>query len=78
MTPDKIINDIKKGHFKSVYWLEGEENFFIDQVINYAEDRILPESEKSFNLTVFYGRDAAWADVLNTCRRYPMFAEKQV
>ncbi|HZH65380.1 MAG TPA: DNA polymerase III subunit delta [Flavisolibacter sp.] len=78
MTPEKIIADIKKGYFKPVYWLEGEEDFFIDQVINYAEDNILSEGEKGFNLTVFYGRDTAWTDVINACRRYPMFSERQV
>lgn len=78
MTPEKIINDIKKGNYKPVYWLEGEEEFFIDQIIQYAEHEILPESEAGFNLTVFYGRDTAWPDVVNACRRYPMFAERQV
>lgn len=78
MTPEKIISDIKKGYFKPVYWLEGDENYFIDQVINYAEDKILSEGEKGFNLTVFYGRDTAWPDVINACRRYPMFSERQV
>ena len=78
MTPEKIISDIKKGVTKPIYWLEGEEDFFIDQVIQYAEHQILPESEASFNLTIFYGRDTAWADVINACRRYPMFADKQV
>ena len=78
MTPEKIISDIKKGRTKPVYWLEGEENFFIDQVIDFAEHELLPESEKGFNLSVFYGRDTAWPDVVNACRRYPMFAEKQV
>lgn len=78
MTPEKIINDLKKGMYKPVYWLEGEEEFFIDQIIQYAEHEILPESEAGFNLTVFYGRDTAWPDVVNACRRYPMFAERQV
>jgi DNA polymerase III subunit delta len=78
MTPEKIISDIKKGNVKPVYWLEGEEEYFIDQIVRFAEHCILPESEASFNLTVFYGRDAAWPDVVNACRRYPMFAEKQV
>ena len=78
MTPEKIIADLKKGYTKSVYWLEGEEDFFIDQVIQFAEHQILPEGEAEFNLTIFYGRDTAWADVINACRRYPMFAEKQV
>jgi DNA polymerase-3 subunit delta len=78
MTPEKIIADLKKGLARPVYWLEGDEDFFIDQVIHFAEHQILPESEASFNLTIFYGRDTAWAEVINACRRYPMFAEKQV
>ena len=78
MSVEKIIGDWKKGNFKPVYWLEGEEPYFIDQVINYAEHKILNESEAGFNLTVFYGRDADWAAVVNACRRYPMFAERQV
>jgi DNA polymerase-3 subunit delta len=78
MTPEKIIADLKKGLARPVYWLEGDEDFFIDQVIHFAEHQILPESEASFNLTIFYGRDTAWPEVINACRRYPMFAEKQV
>lgn len=78
MTSDKIISELKKGQYKPVYWLEGEEDFFIDQVIGFAEHQILPESETGFNLTIFYGRDTAWPDVVNACRRYPMFADRQV
>lgn len=78
MTPEKIIDDIKKGRAKPVYWLEGEEDYFIDQITAFAEHEILSESEAGFNLTIFYGRDAAWPDVINACRRYPMFADKQV
>ncbi len=78
MAVDKIIKDFQRGHFKPVYWLEGEEPFFIDQVMDYAEKNILNESEAAFNLSVFYGRDADWADVVNACRRYPMLSEKQV
>ena len=78
MSIDKIITDWKKGVFKPVYWLEGEEEYFIDKAINYAENSILNESEASFNLTVFYGKDTSWPEVVNACRRYPMFAERQV
>jgi DNA polymerase-3 subunit delta len=78
MSAEKIIGEWKKGIFKPVYWLEGEEPYFIDQIINYAEHKILPESEASFNLTVFYGKDADWTAIVNSCRRYPMFAERQV
>jgi DNA polymerase III subunit delta len=78
MSVEKIITDWKKGSFKPIYWLEGEEDFFIDKAVNYAEHHILSESESSFNLSVFYGKDASWADIINACRRYPMFAERQV
>ncbi|MFM2360529.1 MAG: polymerase subunit delta [Bacteroidota bacterium] len=78
MSAEKIISDWKKKSFKSLYWLEGEEDYYIDQVMNYAEHSILDAAEAGFNLTVFYGRDANWSDVVNACMRYPMFAEKQV
>lgn len=78
MSVEKIISDWKKGSFKPIYWLEGEEDFFIDKAVDYAEHKILNESESSFNLSVFYGKDANWADIVNACRRYPMFAERQV
>jgi len=58
--------------------LEGEEDYFIDQLTEAAEKSILKPEEAAFNCTVFYGRDTSWADVLNQCRRYPMFAERQV
>ncbi len=64
--------------FKPLYWLEGEEEFYIDEVMEYAEKKILTAGDAEFNLTIFYGKDANWPDVLNACRRYPMFAERQV
>ena len=78
MTLEKILADLKKQQFKTVYWLEGEEEFFIDQVIEFAEKNVLSENEASFNLTIFYGRDTSWPDLINTCRKYPMFSDKQV
>ena len=78
MSAEKILSDWKKKLFKPVYWLEGEEDYYINKVMNYAEHNILPESEAGFNLSVFYGKDASWSDVVNACMRYPMFAEKQV
>ncbi len=78
MSAEKILGDWKKKLFKPVYWLEGEEDYYIDVIMDYAEHKLLPESEAGFNLTVFYGKDANWSDVVNACMRYPMFAEKQV
>ncbi len=78
MSAEKIIADLKKKQFKPVYWLEGEEAFYIDMVMDHAEHNILSASEASFNLSIFYGKDADWAAVVNACMRYPMFADKQV
>jgi DNA polymerase-3 subunit delta len=78
MSAEKIIGEWKKKHFKPVYWLEGEEDFYIDKIVNYAEHHILSEAEAGFNLTVFYGKDADWTAIINACRRYPMFSERQV
>ena len=78
MTASSIITNWKNKEFKPVYWLEGDEDYFIDEVMEYAEKKILSESEAEFNQTIFYGKDANWADVVNACRRYPMFAERQV
>jgi DNA polymerase III subunit delta len=78
LSAEHIIRDWKRKIYKPVYWLEGEEEYFINEVMDFAEHQILPEEDKSFNLTIFYGKDADWASVVNACRRYPMFAERQV
>jgi DNA polymerase-3 subunit delta len=78
MSTISIISEWKKNIFKPVYWLEGEEEYFIDEIMEYAEKKILSEADASFNQTIFYGKDANWADIINSCRRYPMFAERQV
>jgi DNA polymerase-3 subunit delta len=78
MSLEKIMNDWKKNVFKPLYWLEGEEEFYINVLMQYAEHKIISEAEAAFNLTVFYGKDANWTEVINACRRYPMFAERQV
>ncbi len=78
MTSESIIASWQHRQFKQIYWLDGTEDFFIDEVMNYAEHHILNEDQAAFNLSIFYGRDAAWADVLNACRRYPVFSDLQV
>lgn len=78
MSSLSIISSWKKNIFKPIYWLEGEEEYFIDEIMEYAEKNILSEADASFNLTVFYGKDADWVSIVNACRRYPMFADRQV
>ncbi len=73
-----ILTAIKKGETKPVYFLMGEEPYFIDQISNYIEDNVLREDEKGFNQMVLYGRDVSVDDIVGNAKRFPMMAEKQV
>lgn len=73
-----IVADIKKGNAKPIYFLMGDEPYYIDQISDYIEDHVLDESEKGFNLQVMYGRDVSVEDIVSAAKRYPMMAEKQV
>jgi len=74
----KIVNDIKGGNIKPIYFLMGEEPYYIDKLSEYIEKNILSEEEKGFNQTVLYGRDVSIEDIVSTSKRYPMMADRQV
>jgi DNA polymerase-3 subunit delta len=74
----KIVNDIKAGNIKPIYFLMGEEPYYIDKLSEYIEKNILSEEEKGFNQTVLYGRDVTIEDIISTAKRYPMMADRQV
>ncbi|OCB78555.1 DNA polymerase III subunit delta [Flavobacterium crassostreae] len=74
----KIVNDIKAGNIKPIYFLMGEEPYYIDKLSDYIEKNILSEEEKGFNQTILYGRDVTIEDIISTAKRYPMMAERQV
>ncbi|GIZ08694.1 DNA polymerase III subunit delta [Flavobacterium sp. UMI-01] len=74
----KIVNDIKAGQIKPIYFLMGEEPYYIDKLSDFIEDTVLSEDEKGFNQTVLYGRDVTIDDIISTAKRYPMMADRQV
>ncbi|URC11510.1 DNA polymerase III subunit delta [Flavobacterium sp. B183] len=74
----KIVNDIKAGNIKPIYFLMGEEPYYIDKLSEYIEQNVLAEEEKGFNQTVLYGRDVTVEDIVATAKRYPMMADRQV
>ena len=74
----KIVNDIKAGNIKPIYFLMGEEPYYIDKLADYIEQNVLSEDEKGFNQTVLYGRDVSVEDIVSTAKRYPMMADRQV
>jgi|TARA_B110000908_G_scaffold29766_1_gene35197 DNA polymerase-3 subunit delta len=73
-----IVSDIKKGNIKPIYFLMGEESYYIDKISDFIEDTVLDEAEKGFNQQVMYGRDATIEDIVGAAKRYPMMAERQV
>lgn len=75
---ETIMQNLKKKVYHPIYLLQGEEPYFIDQVSNYIEKNVLPEAEKGFNQTIFYGKDTEEQTIAETSWRYPMMAEKQV
>jgi len=74
----KIINDIKAGSIKPIYFLMGEEPYYIDKLAEYIENNILTEEEKGFNQMVLYGKDVTVEDIVSNAKRYPMMADRQV
>lgn len=74
----KILSDLKDRKFNPVYFLQGEESYFIDVISDYIEAHALSEAEKGFNQVVVYGKDVPMATVLTHARRFPMMSEYQV
>ena len=74
----QLATDIKNGNIKPIYFLMGEEAYYIDKISDYIEDNVLAEEEKGFNQMVLYGRDVTIDDIVGHAKRYPMMAEHQV
>lgn len=74
----KIINDIKKREIKPVYFLMGDEPYYIDRISDYISNNILTEDEKSFNHMVLYGKEVTINDIISNARRFPLMADYQV
>jgi DNA polymerase-3 subunit delta len=78
VTYEEIISDLKNRIFKPVYFLAGEEPYYIDLITDYIQEKVLPEDEKAFNQIVLYADDTNIAAIIDTARRFPMMASHQV
>ncbi len=78
ITYEEIISDLKNRIFRPVYFLAGEEPYYIDLIINYIEDKVLSEEVKAFNQIIMYGEDTSIAAIIDTARRFPMMSSHQV
>jgi DNA polymerase III subunit delta len=78
VTFEEIMSDLKNRIYKPVYFLAGEEPYYIDLITNYIEENVLPEAEKDFNYMVLYGEDTSIPVIIETSRRFPMMSNHQV
>ncbi|MCC6251098.1 MAG: DNA polymerase III subunit delta [Bacteroidia bacterium] len=75
---ENIIKSLKERKFAPIYFLEGEEPYYIDKIADYIENNVLDESEREFNQTVLYGKDTDLISLISAAKRFPMMADKQV
>ena len=78
VTYEEIISDLKKRIFKPVYFLAGEEPYYIDLITEHIQEKVLAEDEKAFNQIILYGEDTNIASIIDTARRFPMMSSHQV
>ena len=77
-TYEEIARDLKNRVYKPVYYLMGEESYYIDRISDYIAQTVLTEEEREFNQTILYGVDTDVASIINAAKRYPMMSEYQV
>ncbi len=75
---EEIISDLQNKIYRPVYFLMGEEAYFIDEITDYIAEHVLNEIEKEFNQTIVYGRDVDVATIIGYAKRFPMMANYQV
>ena len=73
-----MVKDIREAKIKPIYFLMGEEPYYIDKISEFIESNVLSEEEKGFNQMVYYGRDVNVEDIVSSAKRFPMMAEHQV
>jgi len=75
---NQILSDLRAKKYHPIYFLMGDEPFYIDQITNYISKHVLEEHEKDFNQTVLYGKDTSVDEIIAVAKRFPMMSEYQV
>ena len=78
MTYDQIITNLENKIYHPIYFLSGEEPYYIDEISDHIEENVLSETEREFNQTVVYGRDTDVETIISYAKRFPMMANYQV
>jgi len=75
---EQILTDLRKKAYSPVYFLMGEEPYYIDYLSDFIQNNVLNETEKEFDQTILYGKDVDINTVINAAKRYPMMSPNQV
>ena len=78
LKPSQVLEELHESTYHPIYFLQGDESYFIDQIADYIETHALDETEKGFNQMVMYGKDSTLESVLTNARRFPMMSSRQV
>ncbi len=76
--PESILKDLKANKFAPVYFLQGEEPYFIDKITGFIEKNALAPQDRGFNQTIMYGKDTTIGEILTNAKRFPMMSDRQV
>jgi DNA polymerase-3 subunit delta len=74
----QLVKDFQIREFVNLYLFYGEEPFYIDELSDYLTEHVLNDIEKEFNQVVMYGRDSTAAQVVNSCKQFPMIGDRQL
>lgn len=77
-TYDDIVREIKAGDIKPVYYLMGEEPYYVDRLEALITERVMPEANRDFDMELLYGNDVDTTRVTDSCHQFPMLGEKRL
>ena len=78
VTYDSVMSELKQRQFRPLYYLMGDESYYIDKISNWIAENVLQPEDRDFNQTVLFGSDVNAAQIVDAAKRYPMMAEHQV
>ena len=78
VTYDSVMSELKARHFKPIYYLMGDESYYIDKISDWISENVLQPEERDFNQTVLFGSDVNASQIVDAAKRYPMMSEYQV
>ncbi|MEO1219234.1 MAG: DNA polymerase III subunit delta [Bacteroidota bacterium] len=78
LTPTQVLQELERRHYRSIYFLQGEEHYYIECIVRHVEEQVLAPSAKDFNLRILYGKEQTLSTLLTHAQRYPVMSDRQV